>query len=462
MFTPLSHPRKKARLTVLPPSGPDGFEKTSAAQQKAKITVPQFKSGFTTASASGSGNTSHNNPFVIPTAHTYAGPLKKLAPPQLTSILPNNASNADSKHPRSIRSPPKLPTKTKSDGQKQFLTLSTTSIARATDINTDSGNAELASIFISDQHPDILQGTEDNSDTRRGLNFSPQKKRHGHPSGPQFIRNALAARASHILGRTRTSLILWQKEMENRVLPVKSGSSSNSTDVSHLKPDLHMTIIKILRLPVPFSAKSTNPSFSPGIALCQIHSSPIQHTTTTTTTATTNTTTTSFSAKNRHHHRKLHKVVFSFSLSPPGSPHSPIRNAAYFSVGAKAFVWKPWHELDIPSPSSSHRDQQTVYNAVTASGGGDGDGDGNGNGDGDGDDMETTLPESTQWQDHITEERNPTGAGLLPPLLASFPMPLTPNSTLPENEKGVVPGDDDDALVEDTVLFCHRFLFVLP
>ena len=67
-------------------------------------------------------------------------------------------------------------------------TLSTTSIAKATDLSTESGNAELASILLYDQHPDIVHGDADRSEARRGLNFSPRKKRYGQQNGPQFVR----------------------------------------------------------------------------------------------------------------------------------------------------------------------------------------------------------------------------------------------------------------------------------
>lgn len=60
---------------------------------------------------------------------------------------------------------------------KPLRTISTTEIALATDLFTDSGTAELAHIFLRDQHPDIVDHREEPARWHIGL--SPQK---GHYS----------------------------------------------------------------------------------------------------------------------------------------------------------------------------------------------------------------------------------------------------------------------------------------
>ena len=117
-------------------------------------------------------NTSTTSPDVL---------LRTLQAPQLASILQGN-EDYNAKPMKRMGSPPRLPV---GDDSKNMLTISTTSLARFTDIGTEGGNAELASIFLYDQHPDMLE-REESGEARRGLNFSPQKKRYGH--GPQFVR----------------------------------------------------------------------------------------------------------------------------------------------------------------------------------------------------------------------------------------------------------------------------------
>jgi len=107
--------------------------------------------------------------------------LRTIQVPQLASILQENEEHM-AKPMKRIGSPPRFPT---GEDPKHNLTISTTSIARFTDINTEGGNAELASIFLDDQHPEMLR--KEGGEAGRGLGFSPQKKRYGH-HGPQFVR----------------------------------------------------------------------------------------------------------------------------------------------------------------------------------------------------------------------------------------------------------------------------------
>lgn len=235
--------------------------------------------------------------------------LKSLPPPMPIETTPIR------KPPSKVLKPlippilPELQHTPASATNKEMRTISTTHIARATDISTDSGVSELASIFLHDQHPDILLLNEPGASVHhmRGLDLSPEKKGKGRA---KFIRNGLAARASNLFDRSHTSLILWQKELE------KHPSTMSS-------PDLRMRIVKILHKPLPPRGKST--TSSPGIALCQLLSS----------------------ATKTPKLDELQRVLFSFSAT---STHGSVRDPDQFVEGRVVHIWAPWHEITAPQP----------------------------------------------------------------------------------------------------------------
>ena len=67
--------------------------------------------------------------------------------------------------------------------KREMKTISTTRVARATDPMTDSGHAELLSIFLRDQHH--LVSSYDR-ELNRGIFSSPEKGVKG--KGPRFLR----------------------------------------------------------------------------------------------------------------------------------------------------------------------------------------------------------------------------------------------------------------------------------
>lgn len=154
--------------------------------------------------------------------------------------------------------------------------------------------------------------------------------------------NGLASRASQVLGRTRTALTLWQREMESQVLP---------DTLSRLEPDLQMTINKIEFMPAPMSTKSSSSCF--GIALCRIHS---------------------LSSQTKPHlamnYRKLFKVIFSFPLP---APQGSVRNASRFAAKTEVYAWSPLHEvklvpqaIDLNAGKNAGLDSTSVQDHVTA------------------------------------------------------------------------------------------------
>jgi hypothetical protein len=67
--------------------------------------------------------------------------------------------------------------------RKEMKTISTTRVARATDPMTESGHAELFSLFLQDQHHLISSPCRELS---RGVHSSPEKGTRG--KGPKFLR----------------------------------------------------------------------------------------------------------------------------------------------------------------------------------------------------------------------------------------------------------------------------------
>jgi hypothetical protein len=77
-------------------------------------------------------------------------------------------------------------------------TISTTLIARATDLFTDNGASELASILLHDQHPDIQFPSTDDFDERRGIMMSPEKGGKGREKFVRCVLSYLANLKAHI------------------------------------------------------------------------------------------------------------------------------------------------------------------------------------------------------------------------------------------------------------------------
>ncbi|KAJ7121344.1 hypothetical protein C8R43DRAFT_1033922 [Mycena crocata] len=232
--------------------------------------------------------------------------------------------------------PPPLPPSTASS-DRNLRTISTTLIARATDLFTDNGASELASILLHDQHPDIqFSSTPDDVDERRGIQMSPEKSGRGKE---KFVRNGLAARAAALYDRSHASLALWEAETNHTL------SSSAASSRRGLNPDMRLRIVHILHIPSPVSHPSSKLSI-PGVALCHILAAPA-------------------SDPLLHPRSKdtLNAVLFSFSsFSPPayfqGQTQLNLRNPEDFVEGKEVYVWKPWQWVDI-EPSALEPDAES-------------------------------------------------------------------------------------------------------
>ncbi|KAG6812242.1 hypothetical protein H0H92_003782 [Tricholoma furcatifolium] len=221
-------------------------------------------------------------------------------------------------------------------------TISTTDIALATDLFTDNGTAELAHIFLHDQHPEIAASNRPEH-PEWNIGMTPQKgSKHNKGKGKdgKFIKGGLAARSSELYAQSRTSLTLWQKETE-----LQLASSSR------LMPDLRLRIIKIIEL--PSGAKSSSPrkpskasssTVSTGVALCCILSTPTSHPHL-------------VAIETRTRQKQHHLIVLTFpTVAPPrlrGRDGIYVRNPEDFIAGRELWIWEPWHEVSLLSSHSS-------------------------------------------------------------------------------------------------------------
>ncbi|KAF8797718.1 hypothetical protein BYT27DRAFT_7011749, partial [Phlegmacium glaucopus] len=251
-------------------------------------------------------------PPIMTLYHTSV-PLKQAVPPPL--LLANKHSSKDFK---SLQPPPVPPPPNPAIDGKNLRTISKTRVALATDLSTDHGVAELASIFLHDQHPDItLPSSYPDNHDKRGLELSPEKK--GKSRNSKFVRGGLAARASAFFEQSHTSLMLWQKETERRAN-------------TFLSSDLRVNIIKILQKPFLSHKKL----ISPGMALCRIRRE-------------TNSTS-SHSHHTSYNSDDLYRIVFSFASC---LAKSPFNDQHQFSEGRTVRICWPWQEINFAEESST-------------------------------------------------------------------------------------------------------------
>lgn len=135
-----------------------------------------------------------------------------------------------------------------------------------------------------------------------------------------FDRNGLAAQASLHLNNSHISLTLWSKELSRQL-------SSHS---HRLKPDLRLSIVKIIHIPQPPQSASSASSI-PGIALCRTF---LPSSSTTSTAAS----------------PQLSVVLLSFTPFPSPAT-TPIRNPTQFVQGREIWVWKPWRVVPLIPPN---------------------------------------------------------------------------------------------------------------
>ncbi|KAJ7267650.1 hypothetical protein B0H12DRAFT_118899 [Mycena haematopus] len=263
-----------------------------------------------------------------PKSHTRLKPLVVPPPPP----PPAPVASSSKLIPVKPLVPPPAPVSTAPPPDRTLRTISTTLIARATDLFTDNGASELASILLHDQHPDIHSPSTDDVDEQRGVTMSPEK---GGKGKEKYVRNGLAARAAALYDRSHASISLWEAEMSHSLTALSAPSSSRRG----LDPDMRLRILHILHVPSPVSHPSSKLSI-PGVALCHLLTAPPEP------------------LDSLHPRSKdgIYAVLFSFSsLAPPPHPQASaqldIRNPEDFAEGREALVWKPWRVVAIDTSS---------------------------------------------------------------------------------------------------------------
>jgi hypothetical protein len=175
-------------------------------------------------------------------------PLRILRPPELIVATPPETPKM-----RPLPPPPII-SKPPSSGPVLSRTITTTGIAKATDPSTVVGNAELLSILLKGQ--DGLDEEEPGTHPLdRGLFVSPRKQMSTSSKGPKYLRGGLAAQAAIILSQTRTSLSLWQKQMNSHIAS------------SHIPtPDMKLRVLKVVHIP---RFTESHPTSRPGFVICK-------------------------------------------------------------------------------------------------------------------------------------------------------------------------------------------------
>ncbi|KAF8911333.1 hypothetical protein CPB85DRAFT_650225 [Mucidula mucida] len=240
---------------------------------------------------------SRGPPIFLPTTPAqprHPAPFPLDLSTQSTDTRPPPVLVAPTATPTKLKAVP-VPRVTPHTPPKRLRTISTTRVALATDLSTEAGSSEVASVFLRNQY---ANHTQDHEQTR-GLEQSPQK------SGSKYIRNGFGSTAATVLSQSRTSLVLWESELRNLSL-------------SKMKPEIRFQIAEITHIPSPSSSPST-----PGIALCHnlmfdSHRFPLSSSP-----------------------PKLVTLLLSFA-SHPNPLTTPVRNPTLFAVGCQVWVWKPF------------------------------------------------------------------------------------------------------------------------
>jgi hypothetical protein len=127
-------------------------------------------------------------PLKLPIPLTDTSTMPSWQPlPRPPPMRPPEPPTKPNHTPKSLGLPP-LPS-------KPLRTIFTTHIALVNDLSTESGKAELASILLHDQHPEILAHTEISEDRDWNLGVSPQKmgrSSKGKGKEPKFVRYDIA------------------------------------------------------------------------------------------------------------------------------------------------------------------------------------------------------------------------------------------------------------------------------
>ncbi|KAH9019822.1 hypothetical protein EDB85DRAFT_2007344 [Lactarius pseudohatsudake] len=138
-------------------------------------------------------------PPLLPVTHSSKS-TKVIEPPKILGAHPRPSTPPRSfttPNPTSFLTPSRVP-------PRPSKPISSTHIARATDVLTDSGRAELLGLTLAQDGATPMENA-----VRRGLEVTPRKA--GAGKEIRYTRGGLAERASQVIGWKTTSLSLWRK-----------------------------------------------------------------------------------------------------------------------------------------------------------------------------------------------------------------------------------------------------------
>ncbi|KZT05205.1 uncharacterized protein LAESUDRAFT_233552 [Laetiporus sulphureus 93-53] len=203
--------------------------------------------------------------------------------------------------------PPPLPGAGPASGS--LKSIFDTAVARATDFRSESGQAEVLSIYLQQHGHGFVDPHE--RELQRGLEQSPEKASK-RTKAAKYARGGLAQRASVQFSHRRTALSLWQSSLE---LEMRSGRA--------LVPDMHLRVTSVRYSANPADHQRT--SHAPCVALvrCRVVSA-----------------------------RKEEDVTVMLNFDGVGSRATPFNKVSELQDGREVYVWRPWNSITIPSAFS--------------------------------------------------------------------------------------------------------------
>ncbi|KAH9834408.1 uncharacterized protein C8Q71DRAFT_768573 [Rhodofomes roseus] len=244
-------------------------------------------------------------------------PPQKGANEQLTSIrhLQPRPVTPPPKHSQHLKSiaPPPLPVAGPSRlSASDLKTIFTTNVALATDIRSESGQAEVLSMYLQQHGHGFVDPTE--RELQRGLEQSPEKLSK-HTKNAKFARGGLADRAKIQFKHRQTSLSLWQASLE---LELRANRRPT--------PDMRLRVTSIL-----YAATETDhlrASHPPCLTLLRCSIMP-------------------------EFRQEETMLLLNFDAAS-GASALRFQKPGDLQVGREVFLWKPWYSV-IPPPEVCRR-----------------------------------------------------------------------------------------------------------
>lgn len=228
-----------------------------------------------------------------------AGPSTK---PLLPPALPAAPIASASRKPNSVRSiatPLQIaPTTPNKLGEREMKTISTTAVALATDVHSDSGGAELLSIFVQQHGHEFLNSSE--RELSRGLVQSPEKR--SKTKEPKYIKGGLADRARSTFRQNDTQLRLWNEDLQRDIRAFK-----------RITPDIHLRVISLLHIS-PASPRPPHPPVIAFLRCTDVTSS------------------------------KEVAILLNFGVPSPAPRMNRVED---LKAGGDVYVWQPWQTMDL-------------------------------------------------------------------------------------------------------------------